>query len=100
MLFVQITPLCFAQRRSSCLICSARLFHNALRKSDIDWMKILPYAPSQGSRWESMIKLLKNALYRTVENTRRLPSLIELQTFASDTVRIVNDRLLTKPSDL
>ena len=46
-----------------------------------------------------MVKLFKNALYRTLQNTRRLLSLTELQTFASDAVRIVNDRLLTLLSD-
>ena len=34
-----------------------------------------------------------------MERARRKPSLIELQTFASDAVRIVNDRPLTTPSD-
>ena len=32
-------------------------------------------------------------------NSRRRPSLIELQTFVSDSVRIVNDRSLTTLSD-
>ena len=59
-------------------------FLNVLRKSDINWIKISPYAPSQGGNWESMVKLFKNALYRILHDTRRLPSLIELQTFAWD----------------
>ena len=46
-----------------------------------------------------MLKLFKNALYRTRQNTRRLPFLIELQPFASDAARIVNDRPLTTLSD-
>ena len=46
-----------------------------------------------------MVKLFKNALYRTLQNTRRLPSLIELQTYPSDAVRIVNNRPLTSLSD-
>ena len=36
---------------------------------------------------------------KVVDNTRRMPSLIELQTFFSDAVRIVNDRPLTTLSD-
>ena len=46
-----------------------------------------------------MVKLYKNALSRILTNARRKPSLIELQTFTSDAVRIVNDRLLTTLSD-
>ena len=36
---------------------------------------------------------------RVLEQIRRKPSLIELQTFFSDAVRIVNDRPLTTPGD-
>ena len=46
-----------------------------------------------------MVKLFKTALFRVLENTRRLPTLIELQTYFSDTVRIVNDCPLTTLSD-
>ena len=74
-------------------------FHNNLRKSNINWVKIPPYAPSQGGSWESMVKLFKSALYRVLQSTRRMPTLIELQTFFSDAVRIVNDRPLTTLSD-
>ena len=70
-----------------------------MRKSNIIWHKIPPYAPSQGGSWESMVKLFKTALHRVLQNTRRMPSLIELQTFFSDAVRIVNDRPLTTLSD-
>jgi len=35
-----------------------------------------------------------------MENVRRRPSLIEFQTFISDAIRIVNDRLLTSVSSL
>ena len=69
------TTFCAASSPLSDLLGSTE-FHNALGKSDIDWIKIPPYAPSQG-----------------------LPSLIELQTFASDAVRIVNNRPLTTYSD-
>ena len=58
-----------------------------------------PYASSQGDSWESMVKLFKTALHRVLLNTRRMPSLIELQTFFSDAVHIVNNRLLTTLSD-
>ena len=51
-----------------------------------------------------MVKLFKNALARVLQDVRRRPSLIELQTFVSDAVRIVNDRPLTTvsshPNDL
>ena len=46
-----------------------------------------------------MVKLFKTALGRVVEQTHRKPSLIELQTFFTDAVRIVNDRPLTILSD-
>ena len=70
-------------------------FYNSLRKRNIN----CPYAPSQGGCWEVMVKLFKNALSHVLENSRRRPSLIELQTFVSDSVRIVNDRPLTTHSD-
>ena len=44
-------------------------FHNALRKSNINWTRIPPYAPGQGGSWESMVKLFKTALFRVLENT-------------------------------
>ena len=53
-------------------------FHNALRKSDVNWTRIPPYAPSQGGAWEIMVKLFKKALNQTIENTRRTPAIIEL----------------------
>ena len=46
-----------------------------------------------------MVKLFKNALLQVMGRARRKSTLIELQTFASDAVRIVNDRPLTTPSD-
>ena len=70
-------------------------FHNALRKSNINWTRIPPCAPGQRGSWESMVKLFKT-LFRVLENTRRN---IELQTYFSDAVRIVNDRPLTTLSD-
>ena len=51
-----------------------------------------------------MVKLFKKALTSVIGEARRKPSLIELQTFTSDAVRIVNDRPLTtlscQPNDL
>ena len=41
------------------------------------------------------MKLLKKALTSVIEEARRKPSLIELQTFTSDAVRIVDNRPLT-----
>ena len=46
-----------------------------------------------------MVKLFKSTLNKTIDTTRRTPSLIELQTFFVDAVRIVNDRPLTTVSD-
>ena len=46
-----------------------------------------------------MVKLFKTALNKVLSDTRRMPTLIELQTFTSDAVRIVNDRPLTALSD-
>ena len=76
-----------------------RNFVNFLRKSNVNWVNIPPYAPNQGGSWKSMVKLFKNALSRVLGESRRKPTLIELQTFFSDAVRIVNDRPLTTSSD-
>ena len=60
-------------------------------------VRSLPTRPAKF--WKSMVKLFKTALHRVLHNTRRMPSLIELQTFFSDAVRTVNDRALTTLSD-
>ena len=77
--------------------------HNSLRKKCINWV-FIPFASSQGGSWEIMVKLFKKALTSVVGETRRKPSLIELQTLTSDAVRIVNDWPLTtlscEPNDL
>ena len=46
-----------------------------------------------------MVKLFKTALRQVIGRVRRKPTLIELQTYASDAVCIVNDRPLTTLSD-
>jgi len=74
-------------------------FRCSIGKRGIDWIKISPYAPSQASSWESMVKLFKNALLQVMGRARRKPTFIELLTFSSDAVRIVNDRPLTSLSD-
>ena len=74
-------------------------FNNAARKRGINWVRIPPYAPSQGGSWEAMVKLFKTALRQVIGRARHKPTLIELQTCASDAVRIVNDRPLTTLSD-
>ena len=74
-------------------------FHDSLRKCNVNWVRIPPNAPSLGGSGEIMVKLFKVALNKTIANTRLIPSLIELQTFVADTVRIVNDRPLTTVSD-
>ena len=92
-----------AAHRLSSLVGSTE-FCNSLRKRNINWVKIPPYSPSQGGSWESMVKLFKDACNRVLNQSRRKPSLIKIQTFTSDAVRIVNNRLLTslsdKPNDL
>ena len=55
-------------------------FHNSLRKRSINWVRIPPYASSQGVSWESMVKLFKSSLTRVLDSTRRKPSLIESRT--------------------
>ena len=79
-------------------------FENDLRKRNINWVRIPHYAPSQGGSWEIMVKLFKNTLGRVIGEARRKPSLIKLQTYVSDAVRIVNDCPLTtvssEPNDL
>ena len=82
----------------------SNVFQNSLRKKGVNWVFIPPYSPSQGGSWEIMVKLFKKALYAVLAEVRRMPTLIELQTFTSDAVRIVNDRPLTslssEPNDL
>ena len=77
---------------------------NSLRKSGINWTFVPSYAPGEAGSWKSLAKLFKNVLYKAMGEARRLPSLIELQTFFSDAARIVNDRPLTsassEPNDL
>ena len=93
------STFCAASEKLPDLLSSTE-FHNALGKSNINWVKIPPYSPSQGGSWESMVKHFKNALAKVLSDTRRLPSLIGLQTFTSDAIRIVNDRPLTALSDV
>ena len=92
------STFCAAAKILPKILCSVE-FNNSLRKQGINWIKIPPNAPSQGGAWESMVKLFKTTLYKVMDNARRLPTLIELQTFTVETVRIVNDRPLTTPSD-
>ena len=74
-------------------------FNKATRKRGINWVRIPPYAPSQGGSWKAMVKLFKTALRQVIWRARRKSTLIEMQTYASDAVRIVNDRPLTTLSD-
>ena len=94
---------CAAEKELPQIIDSTE-FHNSLRRCGINWVRIPAYAASQAGSWESMVKLIKRALVRVMGEARRKPSLIELQTFVSDAIRIVNDRPLTtlsdKPNDL
>ena len=53
------------------------------------WVRIPPYAHTQSRSWSNC---LNQRCLKVVDNTRRMSSLIELQTFFSDAVRVVNDR--------
>ena len=46
-----------------------------------------------------MVKLFKTAMFRVLDNTRRMRALVELQTYFTDAVHVVNDRPLTTLSD-
>ena len=69
------------------------------RQKELTWEFIPPYSPSQGGAWESLIKVFKQTLLKTVNLTHRRPTLVELQTYISNTTRLVNDRPLTSQSD-
>ena len=74
-------------------------FQNLLQKNKINWIKIPPYAPSEGESWEIIVKLIISALNKTLGNSYHTPNLIKLQTFVVDAVRIVNEKPLTSMSD-
>ena len=92
------STFCAAVKVLPNIFCSVE-FNNSLRKQGINWIKIPPYAPSQVGAWESMVKLFKTMLHKVMDDARRLPILIELQTFTVETIRIVNDRPLPTSSD-
>ena len=83
---------------------SSTEFHNSLRKRNILSVNIPLYTPSQGGACKSRVKLFKTSLTWVMNKIYWKPSLIELQTFMPDAVRIVNDQPLTtvsdKPNDL
>ena len=60
---------------------------------------ILPYSPAQGGAWESLIKVFKRTLMKVTDLSHRTPSFIELQTYISNTARLVNNRLLKSLSN-
>ena len=55
------STFCAASERLPDLLDSTD-FHNSLRKININWIKIPPYAPSQGGAWEIMVNCLKTHL--------------------------------------
>ena len=71
---------------------------NASRKKGVLWQFIPPYAPSQGGAWESMEKRFKLILQRILGSSKHIPNLMELITFCSNSVRVVNERPLTAVS--
>ena len=72
---------------------------NALRKRGIKWEFIPPYAPSQAGSWVSMIKQIKLILHRTLDTAAHIPRVMELITFCSNAVRLVNERPITALSE-
>ena len=52
------STFCGAAEQLSTLFGSTE-FYNSLCQSNINWVRILSYVPSQGGSWESMIKLFK-----------------------------------------
>ena len=72
---------------------------NSLRKKGVKWEFIPPYSPSQGGAWEAMIKQFKLILHRILDSSTHTPNLIELITFCSNSVRVVNERPITPLSD-
>ena len=89
---------CAAEKQLPLLL-DATKFHNSLLKRSINWVRIPPYSPSQAGSSESLVKLIKTALSQVLGEARRLPCLIEWQTFVSDAIRIVNYLPLTTLSD-
>ena len=92
------STFCAAAKILPKILCSVE-FTNSLRKQGTSWINIPPYTPSQKDAWEWMVKLFKTTLYKVIDSARHLPTLIELQTFTVEAVRLVNDRPLTTPSD-
>ena len=91
---------CAAEKQLPLLLDSTK-FHFFAKTCDYsNWVRIPPYSPRQAGSLESMVKLIKTALSQVLGEARRLPCLIELQTFVSDTIRVVNDRPLTTISDM
>ena len=69
------------------------------RRKCLTWEFIPPYSPVQGGAWESLIKMFKSTLMKVTDLSHRTPSLIELQTYISNTIRLVDNRPLTSLSD-
>ena len=70
-----------------------------LRQKGIQWEFIPSYAPAQGRAWEAVVKQIKIILQRTLDASTHKPSLMELLTFCSNAVRVVNARPITALSD-
>ena len=61
------------------------------RQKEYTWEFIPPNSPYQGGSWESLVKVFKQTVLKTVNLTRCWPTLVELQTYISNNTRLVND---------
>ena len=73
---------------------NAQRIETALLRHHIEWHFIPPRAPHMGGVWESIVKLVKKTLRGLV--TRRLLDDEELQSFLTESEKVLNDRPLTR----
>ncbi|VDP43901.1 unnamed protein product [Heligmosomoides polygyrus] len=69
-----------------------------LSAREIDWRHITPYAPWQGGFYESLIKSVKQSLYKTL--AKAMLSLEEMTTVLVEIEGLINTRPLLHVSDL
>ena len=69
------------------------------RKKDLALEFIPPYSLAQSGALKSMAKVFKRTLTNITDLLRRTPNFIGLQTYISNTTRLVNDRPMTPLSE-